>query len=56
MKVRELIEELKKYESEMEVKFFYLDSFGRIEGEIITDIVIWCPDETDNYEEFVLIS
>lgn len=56
MNVGELIEELKKYESEMEVKFFYLDSFGRIVGEIITDIEIWCPDETDNYEEFVLIS
>lgn len=56
MKVRELIEELKKYESEMEVRFFYLDSFGRIEGEIITDIQIWCSDESDNYDEFVLIS
>ena len=56
MNVGELIEELKKYESEMEVKYIYLDSFGRIDGEIITDIAIWCPDETDNYEEFVLIS
>jgi len=56
MKVYELIEELKKYESEMEVRFVYLDSFGRIKGEIITDIEIWCPDESDNYEEFVLIS
>ena len=56
MKVGELIEELKKYESEMEVKYFYLDSCGRIVGEIITEIEIWCPDETDNYKEFVLIS
>ena len=56
MNVGELIEELKKYESEMEVKFIYLDSFGRIEGYTITDIKIWYPDETDNFEEFVLIS
>ena len=56
MNVGELIEELKKYESDMEVKYFYLDSFGRIVGETITDIEIWCPDETDNYDEFVLIS
>ena len=56
MNVGELIEELKKYESEMEVKYFYLDSCGRIVGEIITEIEIWCPDETDNYDEFVLIS
>ena len=56
MNVGELIEELKKYESEMEVKYLYLDLFGRIEGRDITDIKIWCPDESDNYEEFVLIS
>jgi hypothetical protein len=56
MNVGELIEELKKYESEMEVKYFYLDSCGRIVGEIITEIEIWYPDETDNFEEFVLIS
>ncbi len=56
MNVGELIKELKKYESEMEVRYFYLDSFGRIEGETITEIEILCPDESGNYEEFVLIS
>ncbi len=56
MKVKELIEELQKYESEMEVKYLYLDSFGRIIGYEIVEVKMWCPDETDNFEEFVLIS
>ena len=52
MKVKELIEELKKYEPEMEVK--YCDCSPR--GEIITEVIVWCPGELDDYEEFVLIS
>ena len=40
----------------MEVKYIYLDSYGRIEGYPITKIKIWYPYETENFEEFVLIS